>query len=180
MSNSEDSKQNKSQIELFDQLYDELKVIAQSHMKNQQAVHTLQPTALVNEAYLKLMAGKKELFWEDRSHFLCTVAEVMRHVLVDSARSKASKKHGGELLRVELSDELAIQNKPHHDILALNEALCKFEKVSAEKAKLVSLRYFSGLSLTEAASALSISRATAYNYWQYSKAWLQRELSCSQ
>ena len=149
-------------------------------MKHQQSVHTLQPTALINEAYLKLMSGKKDLFWNDRKHFLCTVAEVMRHVLVDSARSKSSRKHGGQMVRVELSDDSAIQDEPHHDILALNEALCKFEKVSAEKAKLVALRYFSGVSLTEAASILSISRATAYNYWQYSKAWLQRELSCSQ
>ncbi len=168
-----------SNNQLFDDLYHELKIIAESQMRVQPEQHTLQPTALLNEAYLKLTHGHQSKEWTDKKHFLCTVAEAMRQILVDSARAKATTKRGGKLTKVEFHENELIVFGPHHDIISLHEALQKLESLSPKKAQLVKLRYFAGLTMTEIADLLSISPATAHNYWNYCKAWLHRELSAS-
>ena len=164
--------------ELFDELYSELKNIARVHMQNERADHTLQPTALINEAYLRMTRGEKNSQWESRKHFLNTAAKVMRRLLIDSARASRSQKRGGDVIRVELTDQLETsQSSSSEYVIALHEALLKFEKVSPKKAELVTLRYFAGLTLEEAAQTLGISPSTASNYWLFGRAWLHRELT---
>jgi len=163
--------------ELFDELYTELQVIARGQMSRESPGHTLQPTALINEAYLKLRSGQPAEGWKDDHHFLSTVAKVMRRILIDSARAKATHKRGEGLVQVELKDHDVVEVGPQDDVFALNEALLKFAKNNEVQARLVELRYFAGLSVTEAAEVLKISRATAHNYWNYSRAWLHRELT---
>jgi len=164
--------------ELFEKLYDELKIIANSHMNREHNPGTLQPTALVNEAYLKLMGDNKKVLWENKKHFLCVAASVMRRVLIDSARSKSRQKRGGNVVRVELNEEeQLVENSPMDDVVSVHDALKKFETVSPEKAQLITLRFFGGLTIDEAAEIMSISRTTAINYWNFGRAWLHRELS---
>jgi len=147
-------------------------------MNREKSDHTLQPTALVNEAYLKMMTGNHPFRWKDKKHFLCTAADVMRRVLIDSARARNSQKRGGgTVIKIELDGNEAAQSENLDDVLSVHEALLKFEKLSPEKAQLVKLRYFAGLTVEEAANAISISTATAYNYWLFGRAWLHRELT---
>ena len=134
----------------------------------------MQPTALVHEAYLRLVGDQH---FDSRGHFFSAAAEAMRRILVENARHKQSQRAGGEWQRVELSDVEAISSQPGVDVLALSEALDKLEVKDARKAAVVKLRYFAGLTIQEAAAALGISTATADNDWAYTKSWLKLELS---
>ncbi len=154
-------------------VYDELRRMAAAHMYHERVGHTLQATALVHEAFLKLMDGQ-QANWQNRRHFFGAAALAMQRILVDQARQRNQQKRGSEMERVELVD-FAIANDDQLsriDLLALNEALIDFEKEDAAKAELVRLRYFVGLNEEEAASTLNISRATASRWWTFAKAWL--------
>ena len=153
-------------------VYRELRGLAAARMANEAAGQTLQPTALVHEAYLRLTGGSTRQ-WDSRGHFFAAAAEAMRRILVENARRKGRQRHGGGRDRVALQDDAAADPPvDHHDLLALDEALLAFADEAPEKAKLVKLRYFAGLSEDQAADLLGISRATAARWWAFSRAWL--------
>jgi RNA polymerase sigma factor (TIGR02999 family) len=133
---------------------------------------TLEATALVHEAWVRLVDSAPEQKWKHRGHFFAAAAEAMRRILVEKARRKQRVKHGGEHRRVELDDEGLVCSISSDQILALDEALERFGQQEPEKAQLVKLRFFAGLSIEEAAEALGISRATASRHWTYARAWL--------
>jgi RNA polymerase sigma factor (TIGR02999 family) len=162
--------------ELLPLVYQELRQLARSKMAQEQPGQTLQATALVHEAYVRLV-GSANQHWDSRGHFFAGAAEAMRRILVESARHKRSQRAGGDWQRVELSDVELASQQPGIDVLALSEALDKLEASDPRKAALVKLRYFAGLTLQEAAAALGVSSATADNDWAYAKGWLKRELS---
>lgn len=154
-------------------VYRELRRLASARMANERANHTLQPTALVHEAYVRLIGSPSEQKWDSRGHFFGAAAEAMRRILVENARRQKRIKHGGDRQRVTLLVEDAAQPPAnHHDLLILDEALEAFAAEAPEKARLVELRYFAGLSEEQAADALGISRATASRWWTFSRAWL--------
>jgi RNA polymerase sigma factor (TIGR02999 family) len=153
-------------------VYDELRRLAAHKLAQEKAGHTLQPTALVHEAYVRLIDAGAEPQWENRRHFFAAAAEAMRRILIENARRKQRLKHGGAHHRVELQDQDYAIAEPADDLLALDEALSRLETEEPAKAELVKLRYFAGLTLEEAAAALGISRATAARYWTYARAWL--------
>jgi len=164
----------KAADELLPLVYEELRKLAAAKMASQRAGHTLQPTALVHEAWLRL-AGADAKF-ENSTHYLAAAAEAMRHILVDHARRKAALRHGGGQQRVEF-DEAGLAAPTNDDqILAVNDALEKLAAQNKVGAELVKLRYFGGWTLAEAAQALGVSERTADNYWAYAKAWLLREM----
>lgn len=162
---------------LLPMVYDELRRLARSHMASERADHTLQPTALVHEAYLRLI-GNATPQWDGRGHFFGAAAEAMRRILVDHARSKNAAKRGGQLDRVSLDGDVAAKSPEigFADVLALDEALVRLAAEAPAKAELVKLRYFAGLNLEEAAAAMDISLATAKRYWVFARAWLYKEL----
>ena len=162
--------------ELYQMVYDELRRQAHRYMSRENSGHTLQTTALVNEAYLKL-ADTNNLNWQDRAHFFAVSANVMRHILVDHARASRAERRGGEAQQVGLEDIIEIPQAPNKDILALNDALNKLAKVDDRKSKVVELRYFGGLSVEETAEVLKVSADTVMRDWRLAKAWLLRELS---
>ena len=154
-------------------VYDELRKLAAAKLAGEKPGQTLDATALVHEAYLRLVGNEG---FANRRHFFGAAAEAMRRILVENARRKRTEKHGGLLERQEL-DAIDIEAPaPSQDVLALDEALAKLEAEDPAKAQLVKLRYFAGLAEDEAASALGISRTTAQRYWRYAKAWLVAEL----
>jgi len=158
--------------DLLPVVYQELRKLAAARMQQEAAGPTLQPTALVHEAYLRLVGGEDQARWDSRGHFFAAAAEAMRRILIENARRKARVKHG-ELDRVELLEaDAAIEPDDHASLIALDEALAEFESAAPDKAELVKLRYFAGLSEAEAAELLGISRATASRWWAYSRAWL--------
>ena len=168
---------DRARDELFRVIYAELRRIAAVAMRGQRAGHTIQPTALVHEAYLKLMGGA-EMAWNDRIHFLATAARAMRSILVDHARSHARQKRAGERKRVPLHSNLAAgAETPDLDILAVHEALERLEEASPERARVVELRFFGGLSNEETAKTLGVTERTVYRMWQYARAWLHREIT---
>lgn len=158
-------------------VYDELRRLAASQMARESANHTLSATALVHEAYLKLVGSESTRPWEGRCHFFGAAAQAMRRILIDHARRKGRLCHGGALQRNELDDEALANNGSSDEILAVHESLSRLAEVSPQKAKLVELRYFAGLSSHEAAEVLGISRATADRYWAFARAWLLRDIS---
>jgi RNA polymerase sigma-70 factor (ECF subfamily) len=162
--------------ELYQMVYDELRRLAHRYMSRENSGHTLQTTALVNEAYLKL-ADTNNLNWQDRAHFFAVSANVMRHILVDHARASRAERRGGDAQQVGLEDIIEIPQAPNKDVLALNDALNKLAKVDARKSKVVELRYFGGLSVEETAEVLKVSADTVMRDWRLAKAWLLRELS---
>ena len=163
--------------ELLPLVYDELRRLAAQKLSREQAGQTLDPTALVHEAYLKLLGpAGANVGWDGRAHFFAAAAEAMRRILIDNARRKAAVRHGGGQKRVELDDALLAIHGPSDDLLALDEALEKLAAEDKAKADLVKLHYFAGLGLEEAATALGMSRATAYRLWTYARAWLRHEL----
>jgi RNA polymerase sigma factor (TIGR02999 family) len=164
--------------ELLPLVYDELRRLAKQRLAREEPGQTLQATALVHEAYLRLVAGEAVQRWDSRGHFFAAAAEAMRRILVDNARRKAAEKRGGQRERQELADVdvAAPVPSPPEDLLALDEALAKLEVHDPDKAQLVKLRYFAGLSEEEAARALGISRTTAHRHWRYAKVWLLNEL----
>jgi RNA polymerase sigma factor (TIGR02999 family) len=149
--------------------YDELRRLAAAQMAGEKPGHTLDATALVHEAFLRLVGN---LQYTDRRHYFRVAAEAMRRILIDRARQKWRSKHGGNRERVPLSGVEPAAEAPAEELLALDEALDRFAAVDPVKAELVKLRYFAGLSEEEAAAALGISRATASRYWTYARAWL--------
>lgn len=161
--------------ELYQMVYDELRRQAHRYMSRENTGHTLQTTALVNEAYLKL-ADTNNLNWQDRAHFFAVSANVMRHILVDHARATRAIKCGGGAQHVALEDIVEIPQAPNKDVLALNDALNKLAKVDDRKSKVVELRYFGGLSVEETAEVLKVSADTVMRDWRLAKAWLLREL----
>ena len=162
---------------LLPRVYQELRKLAAAKLSKERAGHTLQPTVLVHEAYLRLVDVDQPQQWNGRGHFFAAAAEAMRRILVDIARRKKSEKHGGQLRRVSLDDDLAATHDRAVDLLALDEALAELEQRWPDKAKLVKLRYFAGLTIPEASRAIGVSRATGERYWTFAKAWLHLQLS---
>jgi RNA polymerase sigma factor (TIGR02999 family) len=164
----------------FDQLvplvHDELRRLARRCMAHERPGHTLQATALVNEAYLRLIEVKR-IQWQNRAHFFAMSARVMRRVLVDSARARRNEKRGGGVLKVSLDAALLVSKEAGHDLVALDDALVALEAIHPRKSQVVELRFFGGLSLEEAAEALHVSVDTAKRDWRFAKLWLLRELS---
>lgn len=158
--------------QLLPMIYQELRRLAATMLAKEPPGQTLQATALVHEAYVRLVDAEEKQHWKHRGHFFAAAAEAMRRILVEKARRKQRVKHGGEHHRVELDDERLVCLIPSDQILALDEALERFGQEEPDKAQLVKLRFFAGLSIEEAAEALGISRATASRHWTYARAWL--------
>jgi len=160
---------------LFGILYDELHRIAQNLMRGERSGHTLQPTALVNEAYLKLL-GSADKDWENRAHFLRTAARAMRQVLVDYARKRAAAKRGKGFARVTLHENLSDGKQPEIEILVLDEVLKRLSALDGRMGRVVEMRVFAGMKMAEIAHALAVSKRTADNDWSFARKWLSREL----
>lgn len=160
---------------LLQAVYEELRRVAAQKLSNERPGQTLQATALVHEAYIRLL-GDESGGWQSRGHFFAAAAEAMRRILVEAARRKARLKHGGGRQRQELSENDAICVPPSIDLLALDEALAKLSYKDPAKAKLVELRFFTGLSVEDAGKMIGVSRATADRYWAYARAWLYNEI----
>ena len=163
--------------ELLPLVYEELRRLAAGKMAQEKPGQTLQPTALVHEAYLRLV-GNQNQRWDGRAHFFGAAAEAMRRILIDIARRKRAVRHGGGQQRLDIQDvEIADVPAKADELLAVNEALEKFTATDARKAELVKLRYFAGLTIDEAAEVLGISAPTAIRWWAYSRAWLYQEMA---
>jgi RNA polymerase sigma factor (TIGR02999 family) len=173
----------KASEQLLPLVYDELRKLAAAKLAQEKPGQTLQGTALVHEAFLRLVAppqgepGKGEPSWDNRGHFFAAAAEAMRRILVENARRKKRRKHGGALTRRELTEIPAVLPDVHEDLLALDAALDRLKAVDAQAAKLVQLRYFAGISLPEVAKLLGISPRTADRVWAYARAWLHEEIA---
>jgi RNA polymerase sigma factor (TIGR02999 family) len=167
------------QAEAFGKLmalvYDDLRRLAAWQLQTERPDHTLQPTALVHEAYLKL-AGQNPIEWQNKAHFFALAAQVMRHILVDHARAKQRDKRGGGQTNVALDEAIKLSNTSEPGLVELDEALSALAERDARKSRIVELRYFGGLSIEETAEVLGISPATVRREWTLAKAWLQREL----
>ncbi|HTM32103.1 MAG TPA: sigma-70 family RNA polymerase sigma factor [Vicinamibacterales bacterium] len=157
-------------------VYAELRRRAAGYLRRERRDHTLQPTALVNEAYLRL-AGQAQVSWKDRAHFFCVASQVMRRILVDHARARRAQKRPRQQLKVSLEELLVAAAPPPVDLLALDEALSELTTVDARLAQVTELRYFGGLSEQEVARVLSLSRATVTRDWQTARAWLYRRMT---
>jgi len=162
--------------ELLPLVYDELRKLAAQKMAQENPGQTLQPTALVHEAYMRLVNVDAAQPWNGRGHFFGAAAEAMRRILIDQARRKESQRHGGGLSQKPLECVEIAAPEPSVDLLAVNEALTRFEAIDQVKSELVKLRYFAGLTIPEAAEALGISTSTADRHWAYARAWLHTEL----
>ena len=162
--------------QLLPLVYDELRKLAAQRLAHEKPGQTLQATALVHDAYLRLVDVEEAQRWNGRGHFFAAAAEAMRRILVENARRKRAEKHGGRLERHDLDDVDIAAPTPSEDLLALDEALAKLEAEDPVKAQLVKLRYFAGLTEEDAARVLGISRATVQRHWRYAKAWLHGEL----
>ena len=162
--------------ELLPRVYTELRLVAAQKLSRERPGHTLQATALVHEAYIRLAEGGQNS-WDNRRHFFAAAAEAMRRILVENARSKRRAKRGGGHNRLELDDAALAIEAPSDDILSLDEALAKLEREDAAVAELVQLRCFGGFSLGEVAQMLNIPRRTADRYWAYARAWLYQEMN---
>lgn len=156
-------------------VHDELRRIARRHMGRERQGHSLQPTALVNEAYLRLI-DVRQVNWRNRAHFLAMSARLMRRVLVDHARSKQYQKRGGGAARVTLDEELMGAGEPGQDLVALDDALEALAHFDERKGRVIELRFFGGLSVEETASVLKVSADTVMRDWKIAKAWLLREM----
>jgi RNA polymerase sigma factor (TIGR02999 family) len=163
--------------ELLPLVYDELRKLAAARLVHEPAGQTLQGTALVHEAYLRLVGVPEQQRWNSRGHFFAAAAEAMRRILVESARKKRALQRGGDRGRVELDLVEPAAPRLSEDVLALNDALDKLEKKDHRKADLIKLRYFAGLTMEQAAEALGISLATAHRQWNYARAWLHQEIA---
>jgi RNA polymerase sigma factor (TIGR02999 family) len=167
----------KAAAELLPLVYGELRKLAAARMADEKSGHTLQPTALVHEAYLRLVGGERPRGWDSRGHFFAAAAEAMRRIVVEAARRKKRLKHGGGRERVEIELTDLPTRMPPEELIALDEALARLEQLDAVKARLVTLRYFAGMTIEQAAEALNISRVTAHRYWTFARAWLHRQMS---
>jgi len=165
--------------ELMPVVYAELHRLARARLRGEREHHTLQATALVNETYVRLV-GQTRIQWLNRAQFFGTAAELMRRILVDHARERGSAKRGGAATRVELDEALGAAEARDVDVLALNVALDRLERLDARQCRLVVLRFFGGLTIEEAAGVLEISPATAKREWLTAKMWLRRELAAAE
>jgi RNA polymerase sigma factor (TIGR02999 family) len=163
--------------QLLPLVYEELRKLAVRRLADEKPGQTLQATALVHEAYLRLVDVDKAQHWNTRGHFFAAAAEAMRRILVDQARRKQAVKHGVDRLRIDLPEDLAIPDARSWDLVALDEALSLLERHDEGAARLVKLRYFAGLSHQDAAEAMEISRSAADRLWALGRAWLFRQLS---
>ena len=162
--------------QLLPVVYEELRKLASHKLAQEAPGQTLQATALVHEAYLRLVDVEKSQRWNSRGHFFAAAAEAMRRILVERARHKQSLKAGGDRQRIELADIEPVVAGPEFDLLALDEALDKLERQDRRKAELIKLRFFAGLSIEQAAEALGVSTSTADNDWAYARCWLRLEM----
>lgn len=161
---------------LFPLVYDQLRTLAEHYLKDQRPGHTLQPTALVHEAYLKLI-GIEDGSWTDRGHFFCVAAVSMRHILVNYAKHKKRLKRGGQRDRVAVDAALALVEERAIDVVVLDEALTKLATLDPQQARVVELRFFAGLSVEETAKVLGISERTVHREWSTARLWLRAEIA---
>lgn len=157
-------------------VYDELRRLASQKLTQEKPGQTLQATALVHEAYIRLVDGQQPKHWDDRRHFFAAAAEAMRRLLVENARKKRAIKRGGDRIRVELDKAELVSNSSPHELMAIDDALGKLATEDPDAAQLVKLRYFAGFSVEQAAEMIGISRSSAYEQWAYARAWLRCEL----
>ena len=172
-----ESGDSKAAERLLPLVYDELRKLAASKFANEKPGQTLQATALVHEAYLRIVGDGSSDSWSNRGHFFGAAAEAMRRILVEQARKKMRIRHGGEFERVDLDTDIALTAGPDDNILDLHEALTKLEEADSARAELIKLRYFAGLTVAQSAEAMGISVTTAERYWRFGKAWLLAEIS---
>jgi RNA polymerase sigma factor (TIGR02999 family) len=163
--------------QLLPLVYDELRRLAARNLAREAPGQTLEATALVHEAYLRLVDVEKAQHWNSRGHFFAAAAEAMRRILVEQARRKQRGRHGGGRVRLELNEACSLVQPPSDDLLALDEALIRLAARDSVRADLVKLRFFAGLTMPEAAQALGISLATAERYWTFARTWLYAELT---
>ena len=163
--------------QLLPLVYDELRKLAAQKLAQEKPGQTLQATALVHEAYLRLVDIEKAKHWNSRGHFFAAAAEAMRRILVEQARRKQRVRRGGGRVRIELNEACRLVHAPSDDLLALDEALTRLAARDPVRADLVKLRFFAGLTMPEAAQALGISLATAERYWTFARTWLYAELT---
>jgi RNA polymerase sigma factor (TIGR02999 family) len=156
-------------------VHDELRRLAHRHMRGERRGHQLQTTALVNEAYLRLVDSTR-VRWQDRAHFFAVSAQLMRRILVDMARARLKRKRGGGVLRVAFDEALGVSGTPGPELVALDDALRALAEVDERKSRVVELRFFGGLSVEETAAALGVSPVTVMRDWAMAKAWLSREM----
>ena len=161
--------------QLLPLVYAELRNLASRKLAGETPGQTLQATALVHEAYVRLVGSEQTQRWDSRGHFFAAAAEAMRRILIDNARRKKATKHGGDLVRVLFSEDM-VPTESDNQLLALDEALTRLSEQDPIKAELVKLRFFSGLKMSEVAGFLDISPATADRYWAYARAWLHQEV----
>jgi RNA polymerase sigma factor (TIGR02999 family) len=162
--------------EVLGLVYQPLREIAEHHLRREREGHTLQPTALVHELYLKL-AQQRRVTWNDRIHFLAVAAQVMRRILVDHARHRQREKRGGAMVPVALDDAVEVQVVENIDIVQLDDALTDLGNIFPQQAKIVELRFYGGLTIDEVSTALGVSPATVSREWTMARAWLRRALS---
>ncbi len=162
--------------ELLPLVYQELRKLANSYLQNERSDHTLQPTALVHEAYIRLVDWQNTN-WENRSHFFAVAAQVMRHILVDHARKKKAEIHGGNLQKLALDEAISFSKQTEIDLVDLDDALKDLEKLDQRQSKIVELRFFAGLTIEETAHAIGVSTMTISREWNFVRAWLYRRLS---
>lgn len=166
-----------SSNELFPLVYGELRKLAAAKLLREKSGLTLQPTALVHEVFLRLVAPNDQQHWDSVAHFFAAAANAMRRILIENARKKQSLKRGGDLVRVEITiDEVAMDFDDHH-LIRLDEALERLAKEDPDKAKLIELRFFGGMTVEQSCELLGISKATSHRYWNYARAWLFLQLS---
>lgn len=172
------SNEAKTADEILPLVYDELRKLAAARLAGESSDHTLQPTALVHEAWIRLGADRQPA-WQNRAHFFAAAAEAMRRILIDAARRRQARRHGGGLERVDVADPALQIPAPGRDdeLLSVHESLDRLAAEDARKAELVKLRYFAGLTLEEAAEALGVSVPTAKRDWAYARAWLYHDIS---
>lgn len=168
--------QRQAADELLPLVYEELRKLAHARMARERPGQTLQATALVHEAYLRLV-GDSEPHWENRAHFFASAAEAMRRILVERARRKARVRHGGGQLRTSLDENVVASEAAAVDVVAVDQALTRLEQLDPQMAQLVSLRYFAGLEIEEAAAAMNLSPRSVNRLWTAARAWLQCELA---
>jgi RNA polymerase sigma factor (TIGR02999 family) len=165
--------------QLLPLVYAELRQMAAARLASEKPGQTLQATALVHEAYVRLVDGSTPQRWQSRGHFFAAAAEAMRRILVENARRKRRQKHGGEVHRVELSESDLATTIPDERLLAIDEALDSLAKEDPQAAELVKLRFFAGFSIAEAGEILGVSRSSAYAQWAYARAWLQNRVEAA-
>lgn len=162
--------------ELLPLVYSELRKLAAGYLKNERTDHTLQPTALVHEAYIRLVDWQNTN-WQNRSHFFAVAAQVMRNILVDHARRKKAEMHGGNLQKLALDEAISFSQAREVDLVDLDDALQELAKLDERQSKIVELRFFGGLTIEETAHAIGVSTMTVSREWNFAKAWLYRRLS---